>query len=90
MDTFYTAYTKLVNGKTFYFIKKFFSFPELNDVPPILESYGMHSNFYRACGIAGIKDESVIKKLQGDIEGAESNRAKVIHMNTKKSITAAQ
>ena len=87
MENIYTAYTKVIQGVTFYFIKKYKTFPELKDVPDILESYGMHSDFDRACSIAMIDDklikEQLLNKLQND-----PNQAKVIHINAPKNITA--
>ena len=87
MENIYTAYTKVIQGVTFYFVKKYKTFPELKEVPDILESYGMHSDFDRACSIAMIDDklikEQLLNKLQND-----PNKAKVIHLNAPKNITA--
>jgi len=79
METFYTAYTKLLDYKTYYFVKKFTAFPELKDVSPVLESYGMHTNFDKACSIAGINDVAVKQQL---LQQAEENtqRAKVVEL----------
>jgi len=88
MENFYTAYTKVVQNSTFYFVKKYLNFPEL-DVPGILESYGMHADFNRACEIAGVKDAEIKKHLLEDIQDNEST-AKVIHMNTANEIRIAQ
>ncbi|MBS1509531.1 MAG: hypothetical protein JST86_01725 [Bacteroidetes bacterium] len=81
METFYTAYTKLLDYKMYYFVKKFTAFPELKDVPPVLESYGMHTNFDKACTIAGITDATVKEAL---FKQAEENtqRAKVVELST--------
>jgi len=80
METFYTAYTKLLDYKTYYFVKKFIAFPELKDVSPVLESYGMHVNFDKACSIAGITDAAVKQQL---LQQAEENtqRAKVVELS---------
>ena len=80
METFYTAYTKLLDYKTYYFVKKFTAFPELKDVSPVLESYGMHTNFDKACSIAGINDAAVKQQL---LQQAEENtqRAKVVELS---------
>lgn len=79
METFYTAYTKLLDYKTYYFVKKFTAFPEFKDVSPILESYGMHTNFDKACSIAGVTDPLVKQQL---LQQAEENtqRAKVVEL----------
>lgn len=80
METFYTAYTKLLDYKTYYFVKKFTAFPELKDVSPVLESYGMHTNFDKACSIAGITNATVKQQL---LQQAEENtqRAKVVELS---------
>lgn len=81
METFYTAYTKLLDYKTYYFVKKFTAFPEFKDVSPILESYGMHTNFDKACSIAGLTDAAIKEQL---LQQAEENtqRAKVVELNS--------
>ena len=79
METFYTAYTKLLDYKTYYFVKKFSAFPEFKDVAPVLESYGMHTNFDKACSIAGLTDPMIKEQL---LQQAEENtqRAKVVEL----------
>ncbi|MFM2327614.1 MAG: hypothetical protein RIR31_1816 [Bacteroidota bacterium] len=79
METFYTAYTKLLDYKTYYFIKKYTAFPELKDVSPILESYGMHTSFDKACSIAGVTDVIIKEQL---LQQAEEKvpRAKIIEL----------
>ena len=84
----YTAYTKNVMGINYYFIKKFITFPELKDVPDVLENYGMHTNFEQACNIAKVDDKDVRLQLLKDVqENADSG--KVIQM-TAKIINSAQ
>lgn len=67
MENVYTAYTKVINDVTFYFVKKHTIFPEYEGMPKVLESFGMHVNFYRACDIAKIYDEAIITKLLNDL-----------------------
>lgn len=90
METYYTAYTKLLDFKTYYFVKKFSVFPELKDVPPFMESYGMHTDFNRACSIAGLTDETI---KAGLLQQAEASRhsAKVVDLGNTllPGITAA-
>lgn len=80
METFYTAYTKLLDYKIYYFIKKYTAFPELKDVSPILESYGMHTSFDKACSIAGVTDVIIKEQL---LQQAEEKvpRAKIIELS---------
>jgi hypothetical protein len=58
MKTNYVAYTKLLEFRTVYFIKKFVTYVN-NGVEGErqLESYGMHHNFEVACKYAGVEDE---------------------------------
>ncbi|MEJ7821896.1 MAG: hypothetical protein WKF85_06215 [Chitinophagaceae bacterium] len=67
MTTFYTAYSKTVNGTTFYFVKNYQTFPEFQNVAPILETFGMHTSFKQACKIALIFDVEIQQKLQNDL-----------------------
>jgi|GEM_PF-2116542 len=81
METFYTAYTKLVDNKLYYFVKRFSHFPELSDIPDVLESYGMHKDFDRACDIAQVTEQSIRKQLWNELQGLPA--AKVIEMNSQ-------
>ena len=81
MENFYTAYTKVIENKTYYFVKKFMAFPEFEGVEPVLESYAMHADFNKACSIAGIIDPLV--KTQLLKEANETLQvAKVIDFNS--------
>lgn len=86
METFYTAYTKLLDYKKYYFVKKFTAFPELKDVSPILESYGMHTSFDKACSIAGLTDALIKEQL---LQQAEENtqRAKIVELDSNSFIS---
>jgi hypothetical protein len=89
MEYYYTAYTKAIQDTTFYFVKKYITFPEYKDMEPVLESYGMHTDFITACKIASLNDEEIRKNLFEDLQNQEIN-AKVIHMNVGKGISAVQ
>ena len=80
MANFYTGYTKMVNGQTMYFVKKFQSFPEFKDVPPFLESFGMHTEFDKACSIAGVEDPKLKEQILNDINN-NTPQAKVIEIS---------
>ena len=80
METIYTAYTKFLDYKIYYFVKKFTAFPELKDVSPILESYGMHTDFNKACTIAGINDPKIKEQLLKEAD-ANTQRAKVVELS---------
>ena len=89
MKNFYSAYTRVVQNTTFYFVKKFITFPEYKDVPNVLETYGMHTDFNRACQIAKINDNEIKKQLLNNLQSNASS-AKIIQMNTENVLTAIQ
>lgn len=66
MEHYYQAYTKTINDTIFYFVKKYASYPELQDTPAILEKFGMHKNFKKACMLAEIFDQLIIEKLYNE------------------------
>ncbi|MDQ6763102.1 MAG: hypothetical protein M3015_10820 [Bacteroidota bacterium] len=90
MNTFYTAYTKQVQGTKFYFVKRFSTFPEMKGMPDILENFGMHHDFKIACSIAKLNDPLVQENLFGEIADAESDQGKIIHMTALNAIKVAQ
>lgn len=81
MENFYNSYTKIIDNITYYFVKKYLSFPELKDVAPMLESYGMHTDFNKACNIAAIYDPKIREQLLKEAEGT-IHQAKVIDIIT--------
>ena len=90
MNTFYTAYTRQVQGTKFYFVKRFLTFPEAKDMPGILENFGMHTDFKTACSIAKIADPLIQENLLASIVNAESGQSKVIHMKSLNAVKIAQ
>jgi len=86
MEVIYTAYSRVVNNVTVYFVKKYTAFPEYQDAPKVLDEMGMHKDFFRACDIARIYDESVINKLLDDLN-ILPDTGKVISMNSMKALT---
>ncbi len=87
METFYKAYTKISQNKLTYFVKKYRAFPEYENVDDILEGYGMHTDFHKACSIAGINDPQIRKQLLDGIEAA-APQAKIIDLNAADIIMA--
>ncbi len=90
MNTFYSAYTKQVEGKKFYFVKKFSTFPEIKGMPDILENFGMHPDFRIACSIAKVDDATIRQNLLESIENAEASQGKIIHIDSLNVIKVAQ
>ncbi|MDP4283503.1 MAG: hypothetical protein Q8891_03705 [Bacteroidota bacterium] len=85
MEHIYSAYTKVINDVTFYFLKKYITFPEFQDMPEVLDSMGMHRDFYRACDIAKIYDEGIVNKLFDELHIMPVS-GKIIPGYNKKSI----
>ncbi|MEO6548226.1 MAG: hypothetical protein ABIN94_09510 [Ferruginibacter sp.] len=81
MENFYTAYTKTIENQTYFFVKKYLIFPEFKEVAPVLEAYGMHTDFNKACGIAMITDPNIKEQLLNEAQGTVQ-QAKVIDLNT--------
>jgi hypothetical protein len=86
MENFYSSYTKVIQNDTYYFVKKFLRFPEYKDVSDILEGYGMHREFDKACKIAGIYDPEIRNQLLQQIENAVP-QAKVIDLKQPNVIS---
>jgi hypothetical protein len=84
MENYYTAYTKTIQNKTHFFVKKYVIFPEFKNVAPVLESYGMHTDFDKACSIALITDSKIKEGLLNDIEN-NTQHAKVIDLNNESA-----
>lgn len=80
METFYKAYSKQVDDQLTYFVKRYLHFPEYNGVADILEGYGMHTDFEKACSIAGIESPKIRKQIFEEML-ASAPQAKVIDLN---------
>lgn len=68
MKHVYTVHTKLIEGKTYYFVKKIMTIPELGEAANLVTGYGMHTDFEKACNIASIDDPAARKKLWAELE----------------------
>jgi hypothetical protein len=79
METNFTCYTKKLQGETIYFVKKFIVLPEYSNVPPMLEAFGMHADFDKACAIAQLTDAAIKKQLLDEVESG-LKQAKVIDL----------
>lgn len=90
MEKVFKSYSKVIDGSTYFFVKQFLVFPEIPNVQPVLEKYGMHTDFDKACNIAGLHDEAIKKRLLQEIENEES-MVKVIEIDdiNYKGIKAA-
>ncbi|CAN5161496.1 hypothetical protein BH09BAC2_BH09BAC2_13900 [soil metagenome] len=82
MKYIYTAYTKVINNVTFYFVKKYLTFPQYKNVRDMLEGFGMHTTFEGACNIAKLEDENIKLQLLNQIQEPPS-ATKVIQMNNE-------
>jgi hypothetical protein len=86
MQNSYIAYTTNVNGTLFYFVKRYLTFPENKDIPDILENYGMHTDFDRACAIAQVDDKVVREQLFHELQHIPQNST-VVPMHVAKVFT---
>lgn len=86
MEKIYKTYIKQISGKTFYFVKRFSVFPEYENCPEILDSMGMHTDFYKACKLAKIYDETTVEKLMNELH-IIPDTTRVIHTQKAKSMT---
>lgn len=68
MTTSYTAYVKSIDGRIFYFAKSFLTFPKYKNISPILQTYGKHTDFEKACNIAQIFDKDIQMQMLQEIE----------------------
>ncbi len=68
MKKIYKAYTREINGKAVYFIKKLTIYPEFKNLPPVLECMGMHEDFAKACDLAQVYDDWVIQDLMEELQ----------------------
>lgn len=79
MKHIYETYKRTLNGVPTYFVKRFQHFPELSGSPQVQDGYGMHTDFIKACRIAGITDTGLIESLRARFED-EVHAAKVIDL----------
>ncbi len=68
MKHLYTVGTKIIQHKTYYFVKKILTLSEFPDLAKIVVGYGMHTDFNKACNIAGIHDPACREKLFTELE----------------------
>ena len=71
MEHVYTVQTKIIHESTYYFVKKILALPEFPGLAEVVVGYGMHTDFEKACSIAGIKDIASRQKLLLDLEKKE-------------------
>lgn len=89
MEQIYSAYKKNVQGKDTYFVKRFLVFPEYPMLEPVMDGYGMHASFEKACSIAGITNAATISDLRSEADGvpAEAKVVKMIPMGLSVKIS---
>lgn len=68
MEHVYKAHTKQIEGHTYYFVKKILIIPELGEAGNVVTGYGMHTDFEKACSIAGIEDAVTRKNILAGLE----------------------
>lgn len=86
MENIFKAHTREINGKTFFFVKKYTIFPEYDNLPPVLNAMGMHTNFYKASRIAGLYDDAIISGLLNELHIIPDS-AREIRLHRVKTMT---
>lgn len=86
MKLVYSGYTKEINNVKYYFVKKYITFPELENSPKIVDSMGMHVDFLRACKIAAITEEEVVHQLMKELKILPEQQT-TIHVSGIRSMT---
>lgn len=64
----YKSYVRVVNGRSFYFVKKYETYTDTRSVPPILVSMGMHKNFLKACELANVENEETVRAMMSELD----------------------
>jgi hypothetical protein len=94
MEHYYTAYTKSVNNTLYFFVKKYIRYNEIKNATDILESYGMHTDFDKACTIAGIEDlealpgKSYLQPAINQVAPLLSKNFRVEHINNRTALVS--
>lgn len=70
MEYVYAAYTKAIDNAPYFFVKKYVRYSEFQNAPAILKSYGMHTDFSKACAIAKIEDVEIENELFTQVQPA--------------------
>jgi hypothetical protein len=58
----------MIDDQTYYFVKKIMALPEFKGSADVVVGYGMHTNFEKACNIAGLQDTATRQKLLLELE----------------------
>lgn len=83
MEHIYTAHKKLIDGTPTYFIKKILTFPATENIPDIQDGFGMHTNFDKACSIAGVEGELLKARLLQEADGIQEPTGLVVSLQAK-------
>lgn len=77
----YETYFKMIENRRYYFVKKYMQFKEFGEnLADVLEGYGMHTDFGKACSIAGIREQQLQQQLFDELQNRIAE-VKVIEMN---------
>lgn len=90
MEHLYTVHTKIIQEKTYYFVKKLLALPEFKGVSNVVVGYGMHTDFEKACSIAGIDDKNNRQQLLAELEKRNMPRVLNETLSTEISETVNQ
>lgn len=90
MEHYYKAYTKLINDTNFYFVKKYTTYPEFQDSPAVLEKFGMHKNFKKACMLAEVFDIALVEKLYDEANASMLSEQNAIEVENQHTTIMSQ
>ncbi len=80
MKDYYNAYIKLIDNVPHFFVKHLI---EYGGSEPLVEGFGMHTDFVKACNIAGLHDAEVIKQIYP--APLQLNETKVVDIQSYKN-----
>lgn len=75
----------MIQDKNYYFVKKILALKEFKGLAEVVVGYGMHTDFEKACDIAGISDIDSRKKLLAGLEPV--NRPVIAKTNLSHDIS---
>jgi hypothetical protein len=79
MKDYYKAYIRAIDNVPHFFVKHLI---EYGGSEPLVEGFGMHTNFEKACSIAGLHDAVVMKEIYP--VPLQTNETKVVDIQSYK------
>lgn len=64
----YRAYTRVINERTHYFVKKYEAYSDVPGISPILIGLGMNVDFLKACELARVESDVAVQKMMDALQ----------------------